>query len=269
MIVFPNGKINLGLNIVKKRADGFHNIESLLYPVPIYDALEFKASSGFSIEVLGKKIHGNTEDNILFKTWKLLHDRLHIPPIEIKLLKGIPVGAGLGGGSSDAMFLLKSLNSYFKLNLTSEIILSLGATLGSDCPFFVDNSQAIIKGRGEVVLPVNFSLNSMLLIIVCPDFQISTQEAFANIKTGKRHYQIEDLIKKPIEKWQNALVNDFEEVAFLKYPILQTIKDTLLINGAVYASLTGSGSALYGIFKQPVNMNKCFPDYFIWNGILK
>jgi 4-diphosphocytidyl-2-C-methyl-D-erythritol kinase len=268
MLVFPNGKINLGLSILNKRADGFHTIESLLYPVPIYDALEFKTSSKFSIEIYGIPIPGNLTDNILYKTWKMLHDQYQIPPVEIKLLKGIPLGSGLGGGSSDAVFLMKNLNLYFKLDVTNETILNTAASLGSDCPFFVENSPAIIKGRGEIVQSVNLSLKGMHLVIVCPDVQISTTEAFSQIKPGKQNPQLEDVIYKPIEQWQDTLVNDFEKIAFKKYPILKTIKDTMLSNEAVYTSLTGSGAAIYGLFRQSVNMRKYFPDYFVREGIL-
>lgn len=269
MIVFPNGKINLGLSIINKRADGLHNIESLLYPAPIYDALEFKPSSKFSIEISGIPIPGNMADNILFKSWKLLHDQYQIPPVEIKLLKGIPLGSGLGGGSSDAVFLLKILTTHFELGLEKEKMLNYAATLGSDCAFFLENTPAIIKGRGEFVQSVNLSLKGMHLVIVCPDLQISTQEAFSNSKPAKKHFMIENIVNKPVEQWQDILVNDFEKTTFEKYPLLQTIKDTLLSNGAAYASLTGSGAAIYGLFSQSVNIKKYFPDYFVRNGILK
>lgn len=268
MIVFPNGKINLGLSILNKRADGFHNIESVMYPVPIYDALEFKASSRFSLDAFGLDISGNSEDNILYKTWKLLYDELHIPPIDIKLLKGIPIGSGLGGGSSDAVFLLKSLNTHFKLGLPPETLLKYAVTLGSDCHFFLENSPAIIKGRGEIVTPINFSLKGMHFVIIYPDFQISTEEAFQGIETGNHYVPMKDLVDKPVVQWQEVWVNDFEKTTFKNYPILQTIKDTLLNKGAIYASLTGSGSAIYGLFRQSINIKKYFPDNFVRNGIL-
>jgi 4-diphosphocytidyl-2-C-methyl-D-erythritol kinase len=269
MIVFPNGKINLGLSIINKRADGFHSIESLLYPAPIYDAIEFKPSSKFSIDISGIPILGNETDNILYKSWKMLHNQYQIPHIEIKLLKGIPLGSGLGGGSSDAVFLLKILNTHFELGLEKEKTLNYAASLGSDCPFFLENTPAIIKGRGEFVQPINLSLQGMHLVIVCPDFQISTKEAFRNIKPRKRHFQIEDIVNKPVEQWQDILINDFEETAFEKHPLLRTIKDTLISHGAAYASLTGSGAAIYGLFRQSINIKKYFPDYFVRNGILK
>ena len=269
MIIFPNGKINLGLSIINKRADGFHNIESFIYPAPIYDALEFKPSLKFSIEIYGIPVPGNPANNILYKTWKLLYERHKVPPMEIKLLKGIPLGSGLGGGSSDAVFLLKSLNTYFKLDLANETMFRYAASLGSDCPFFLGNSPAIIKGRGEVVEPVNLSLKGMRLVIVCPDFQISTQEAFSNIIPGKKHFKMEDIVNKPVEQWQDILVNDFEKTVFKKYPLLKSIKETLISHGAVYSSLTGSGSAVYGLFRQSINIKKYFPDYVVRDGILK
>jgi 4-diphosphocytidyl-2-C-methyl-D-erythritol kinase len=269
MIVFPNGKINLGLSVLNKRADGFHNIESILYPVPIYDALEFQPSDQFSIEVFGIDIPGNTEDNILFKTWKLLHDDLQIPPINIKLLKGIPLGSGLGGGSSDAVYFLKSMNNYFELALPTEILLDYAASLGSDCPFFIENVASIVSGRGEIIEPLELSLEGMHIAVVCPEIAISTKEAFEETATGKPEKHIKDIINEPIADWQDKLLNNFEKTAFKKYPSLQKIKNTLLNAGAVYASLTGSGAAVYGLFRESVHIKKYFPDEIVWEGILK
>lgn len=268
MIVFPNGKINLGLSVVNKRADGYHNIESILYPVPICDALEFQTSSSFTMEIIGIQIPGNVEDNILYKTWKLLRDEHQIPPIDIKLLKGIPVGSGLGGGSADAVFLLKSLNTHFELGLNMEKLFNYASSLGSDCPFFLKNSASIIKGRGEIVQPINFSLKGMHLVVVFADIHISTKEAFCSIEPEGQTNRVEGIINKPIENWCKKLVNDFEKTALQNHPIIQTIKDKLISKGAAYVSLTGSGSAIYALFDQQINMKKYFPDYFVWNGIL-
>lgn len=269
MIVFPNGKINLGLSILNKRADGFHNIESILYPVPIYDALEFQPSDHFSIEVFGIDIPGNTEDNILYKTWNLLHKQHGVPAIDIKLLKGIPIGSGVGGGSSDAVFLLKSLNEYFELSLTADKLLEYATSLGSDCPFFIENAASIVSGRGEIIKPLEFSLKGMHIVIVCPEIAISTREAFHEIETGKPQIHLKEIINEPIAHWQDKLLNDFEKTAFKKYPSLQKIKTTLLNAGAVYASLTGSGAAVYGLFSESIHIRKYFPDAVVRDGILK
>lgn len=269
MIVFPNGKINLGLSVLNKREDGFHNIESIVYPAPIYDVLEFQPSKLFSIEVSGLVVPGEINENILFNSWNFLHQKHHVPPVEIKILKNIPLGSGLGGGSSDAAFLLKTLNNYYKLNLTSDNLKSYAASIGSDCPFFIENKASIIRGRGEDVEQIDLSLKGLYIIIVMPDVQISTKEAFQYIEKGKQKVNLKDIVTKPIEQWQDLLLNDFEGITFEKYPALKKIKDRLIGEGAVYSSLTGSGSAVFGIFKQAANMNKYFPDYKIQNGVLK
>ena len=269
MIVFPNGKINLGLSVLNKREDGFHNIESILYPAPIYDVLEFQPSKLFSIEVSGLKIPGEINENILFSTWNFLHQTHQVPPIEIKILKNIPLGSGLGGGSSDAAFLLKTLNNYYNLKLTSYDLKIYAASIGSDCPFFIENKASIIRGHGEIVEYIDLSLKDLHIIIVMPDVQISTREAFQYIEKGNQKVNLKDIVTKPIEQWQDQLLNDFERVTFKKHPVLKKIKDSLLGEGAVYSSLTGSGGAVFGIFKQPVNMKKYFPDYRVWDGVLK
>ncbi len=268
MIVFPNGKINLGLSVLNKRTDGFHNIESVVYPVPIYDALEFQPSRKFTLSLYGMKIPGEIENNIVFKAWKLLRDAYQIPPIDIKLYKGIPIGSGLGGGSSDAVFLIKCLNEYFELGLSTEILFQLAEKLGSDCPFFVKNSVSLIQGRGEILKSMDLSLKGKHIVIVRPEIQISTQEAFQEIEPSKPKIELIEVVSLPIEQWQDKLVNDFERLIFRKQPTIKEIKTVLKNEGALYTSLTGSGAAIYGIFEYTIDLKNNFPDYFVWDGIL-
>ena len=268
MIVFPNGKINLGLSVLNKRIDGFHNIESVVYPVPIYDVLEFQPSTKFTLSTYGMQIPGKTEDNIVYKAWELLQDEYKIPPIEIKLVKGIPIGSGLGGGSSDAAILIKSLNEYFELGLSAEILFQLAEKLGSDCPFFIKNSVTMIQGRGEILKRLDLSLKGKHIVIVCPEIQISTQEAFQKIQPSKPKIELSEAISLPIEQWQDKLVNDFEELIFKEHPTLKGIKTILKNECALYTSLSGSGAAIYGIFDNALNVKNKFPDCFVWNGIL-
>ena len=268
MIVFPNGKINLGLSVLNKRTDGFHNIESVVYPVPIYDALEFHPSKKFTLSLYGMQIPDETENNIVFKTWKLLQDAYQIPPIEIKLFKGIPIGSGLGGGSSDAASLIKCLNEYFELGLTTEILFQFAEKLGSDCPFFIKNSATLIQGRGEILKRLDLSLKGKYIVIACPEIQVSTKEAFQEIQPSKPKIELSEAISMPIKQWQDKLVNDFERLILKKYSILKKIKSILKNEGALYTSLTGSGAAIYGIFDHTINVKNKFPDYFIWDGIL-
>ena len=268
MIVFPNGKINLGLSVLNKRTDGFHNIESVIYPVPIYDALEFQPSGKFELSLYGMKISGEIENNIVFKAWKLLQDAYQIPPIEIKLFKGIPIGSGLGGGSSDAAFLIKCLNEYFELGLSTEILLQLAQKLGSDCPFFIKNEATLIQGRGEILKRLDLSLKGKHIVIVCPKIQISTQKAFQKIEPSKPKIELIEVISLPIKQWQDKLVNDFERLFFAKHPTLKKINTILKTEGALYTSLTGSGAAIYGIFDHTINLKNKFPDCFVWDGIL-
>ena len=268
MIVFPNGKINLGLSVLNKRTDGFHNIESVVYPVPIYDALEFQPSTKFTLSSYGIKIRGEVESNIIYKAWKLLRDTHQIPPIEIKLFKGIPIGSGLGGGSSDASFLIKYLNEYFDLGLSTEVLLQFAEKLGSDCPFFIKNTATLIQGRGEILKKLDLSLKGKYIVIVCPEVQVSTKEAFQEIQPSKSKTELSEAISLPIDQWQGKLVNDFESLILKKHPILKEIKILLKKKGALYTSLTGSGAAIYGIFDHTINVKNIFPDYFVGDGIL-
>jgi 4-diphosphocytidyl-2-C-methyl-D-erythritol kinase len=220
------------------------------------------------LEVYGLKIPGEISENILYKAWHLLHQNFVIPPIGIKILKGIPLGSGLGGGSADASFLIRSLNSYFKLNMSTDNLLEYAAVLGSDCSFFIKNKAAFVTGRGEIVEQVDLSLKGLHIAIVIPDIQISTKEAFQYIDYKEHASRLTEITKKPVDYWQDLLENDFERITFKKHPALKVIKDRMHAKGAIYASLSGSGGAVFGIFNQFISLNKYFPNYIIRHGVL-
>ncbi len=248
MICFSNAKINLGLQVTRFREDGFHNLRSVVYPVPLYDGVEFKPSEKFLLTVWGTGGEQLNKNNLIEKGWQLLSKRFDIPAVEVHLLKTIPVGSGLGGGSADAIFFLKEVLTHFQVELAEKELLQLAADLCSDCPFFVFNRPAYVIGRGNVVEPLDFSLAGYFLMLVFPDVSVSTPDAFKRIVPKAPEYNLKKVVlEKDFEAWQKILKNDFESVV-PKH--LLTIKTKLYDAGALYASLTGSGSAFYGIFKN-------------------
>lgn len=255
MILFPSAKINLGLRVTAKRNDGFHNIESLLYPISLQDVLEFKEAAVCKLKLYGKPIPGKLSENLLCKTWVLLKKYYDIPPLEVHLLKNIPAGSGLGGGSSDAAFFLKGLNDLFQLRITDEKLMDLAAQLGSDCPFFIQNTPALVSGKGEITEACRLDLSGLYLVLVVPGVHLSTGHLFSMIKPGIPDLPISEIIKLPIIRWQNLLRNDFEKIVFTHYPVLAKLKQELINRGALYASITGTGSALYGLFKTKPEIN--------------
>ncbi|WP_455586349.1 4-(cytidine 5'-diphospho)-2-C-methyl-D-erythritol kinase [Bacteroides sp.] len=252
MITFPNAKINLGLNITEKRPDGYHNLETVFYPVPIEDALEIHLSNDankkYSLHQAGVEIIGNEEDNLVVKAYLLLDKMFDLPPVDIHLYKRIPTGAGLGGGSSDAAFMLKLLNERFELGLTDENLEEYAATLGADCAFFIKNAPTYAEGVGNIFSPVSLSLKGYQILLVKPDIFVSTREAFSLIKPHKPEYSLKETISMPVSEWKGRLVNDFEASVFPQYPAIGKIKEDLYKNGAVYAAMSGSGSSVFGIF---------------------
>lgn len=246
MLLYPNAKINLGLNIVRKRTDGYHDIETLFYPVPgLCDILELVHADTFRMQVYNAEITG---ENLCEKAWRLLADRCGIPPVEIHLYKKIPMGAGLGGGSADAAFTLTGLNQLFKLGLPQDELAALAALLGSDCAFFVYNEPMLARGRGEILTPFPFSLgNHTLKIFPQPEF-VSTKEAYAGIVPREPAHRIETILRQPVETWKGLLVNDFEETVFAVHPRLAAARQALYDEGALYAAMSGSGSALFAIY---------------------
>lgn len=268
MICFPNAKINLGLHVTDKRPDGYHNIETVFYPIPVRDALEVVAAPEFSFSQTGITIDGPAEKNLVMKALNLLKDRFAIPPMEIHLLKAIPFGAGLGGGSSDAAFMLKLANSFCRLGLGEEELEALAASIGADCPFFIRNKPVFATGTGNVFTPVGLSLQGYFLCLVKPDIAVSTPEAYSLVKPARPEVSLKDIIMKPVSEWRGLLVNDFEESVFTRYPAIQNIKEKLYEAGAVYAAMSGSGSSAFGIFDKPVTMKEDFPGCYVWEGEL-
>lgn len=253
MITFPNAKINLGLSITEKRPDGYHNLETVFYPVPLEDALEIRTSSKaeqkFTLHQHGLEIVGNPEDNLVVKAYLLLDKEFHLPPIEIHLYKHIPSGAGLGGGSSDAAFILKLLNEHYQLNQSESQLETYAATLGADCAFFIKNSPTFAEGIGNLFSPVSLSLKGYQILIVKPTIFVSTREAFSNIRPHHPEHSIKDIIHRPVHEWKELLINDFEASVFPQYPVIGEIKKKLYSNGAIYASMSGSGSSVFGLFE--------------------
>lgn len=268
MICFPNAKINIGLNVLSKRQDGFHNIESIFYPVPVCDALEFVAADTMQLTVSGFTIPGKEEDNLVLKAYNTLTRIYKLPPLKIHLHKSIPVGSGLGGGSADTAFFIKTINEYFKLGMGMDELLALAGKLGSDCPFFIENRVMLVSGRGEVLQSSNLDLSGKYLLIIKPKTPVSTQLAFEIVKPGMSNISLAAILSKPIEQWKEFLVNDFEIPIYKKYPQIAAIKNNLYKHGAIYASMSGSGSAVYGLFKNKPELSKINPNYYFWVGKL-
>lgn len=252
MITFPNIKINLGLSITEKRPDGYHNLETVFYPVALEDALEIRtnpeAQQKFTLHQHGMEITGNPENNLVVKAYLLLDKEFHLPPVEIHLYKHIPSGAGLGGGSSDAAFMLKLLNEHYNLQLSDNQLEDYAATLGADCAFFIKNTPTYAEGIGNIFSPIELSLKGYRIMIVKPDVFVSTREAFANIRPHRPEYPVREVIRRPVAEWKDTLINDFEASVFPQYPVIGEIKEELYHQGAIYASMSGSGSSVFGLF---------------------
>ena len=270
MISFPNAKINLGLNITEKRPDGYHNIESVLYPVPLCDILEIiiAPDKQFEFRSSGLNMDCKEADNLCVKAYNLLHEHFDTPPVKMWLHKIIPSGAGLGGGSADAAFTLCMLDKIFNLELGKPKLIELATILGMDCPFFVDNLPALATGRGDVLTPLDFSLKGHTICIARPNIHISTAEAFAGAIAHPGEICLASLTAYSASSWRGKLYNQFEETLFVKFPQLQSLKDSFYDSGAVYASLSGSGSAVYGIFTSAPDLHAKFEDNFYWEGEL-
>lgn len=267
MITFPNAKINLGLNITEKRSDGYHNLETIFYPIKLQDALEVtrleESSEPFKLHISGTTLEGKPDDNLVVKAYNLLKQDFQLPPVDIHLFKHIPTGAGLGGGSADCAFMIKLLNEKFHLELSLEQMETYAAKLGADCAFFIQNKPVFATGIGNVFQPIDFSLKGYHLVLVKPNSSVATREAYANITPRKPEVSLLQIIKRPIETWKNSMKNDFEDSVFLTHPEIAAIKDKLYDLGAVYASMSGSGSAVFGIFNAPIeNVDEKFGECF-------
>ena len=255
MVLFPNCKINLGLNIISKREDGYHNLETVFYPLNITDALEIipnqTSDPAIEFSASGIQINGATENNLCVKAYLLLKkDFPQLPGIKMHLLKMIPIGAGLGGGSADGAFTLMLLNKKFSLNLSTDQLLNYAFALGSDCPFFIIGKPCFATRRGEKLKEINLNLSAYKFCIINPGVHINTGWAFFQIKAAKHFSGILEIINQPIETWKHKLINDFEEPVLRHYPQLQFIKEQLYKQGAIYAAMSGSGSTFFGIFNK-------------------
>lgn len=269
MVLFPHCKINLGLHVLSKRLDGYHEIETCFYPVPRFDVLEAIKSDSFSFDQTGFFIPGNESDNLCIKAYRLLKNEFDIGDVKIHLHKIIPLGAGLGGGSSDAAFMLKLLSDLFNLNLNFEQLGEYASMLGSDCAFFTQDKPMIGRGRGEILEDVDLSLKDYWIGMVKPEIHISTAEAYAGVSPNSPKNSLLDILKSPLETWQNKLQNDFEKSIFKKHPLLYELKEKFYSHGAIYSAMSGSGSTLFGIFEKQPSFQKQFEGMDYWEGELK
>lgn len=268
MILFPPAKINLGLRILRKRADGYHDLETGLLPVPWRDALEVIKSDTFSFQTSGLPISGEEESNLCVKAYRLLQHDFDLPPVAVHLHKIIPMGAGLGGGSSDAASTLVLLNDLFELTLSPSSLEEYAAQLGSDCPFFVDPRPRLASGTGTTLEELPLDLSGKHLVVVYPNVSVTTAEAYARVVPQQPDSDLRDLLTQPIETWKERVMNDFEASVFRQHPALADIKEQLYRSGAAYASLSGSGSALYGLFDEPADLPTAWKKYAVWEGEL-
>jgi 4-diphosphocytidyl-2-C-methyl-D-erythritol kinase len=268
MITYPNAKINLGLNIVEKRPDGYHNLETIFYPINLQDALEVteleNEEGEYKLKVSGVPIEGDAENNLVVKAYRLLKkDFPDMSPINIHMFKHIPTGACLGGGSADAAFMIKLLNEKFNLKLSIEKMEEYAAILGADCAFFIQNKPVFASGIGNIFENITLSLKGYYIVLVKPDIFVSTKDAFSHITPMHPNQSLKEIVRMPVETWRATMKNDFEESVFQKYPEIAAIKDKLYDMGAIYASMSGSGSSVFGIFREQVEhieevFNGCF-----------
>ncbi len=274
MLLFPNAKINLGLAVAERRRDGYHNLLTVFYPVGLTDILEIvpdfnKPNGHIHFRTTGIPINEEEDNNLCVKAYKLLSAEYELPAVSVHLHKIIPVGSGLGGGSSDAAFMLKGLNSLFKLEISEDKLEGYASRLGSDCAFFIRNYPVSAHGKGNLFKDINLKLNDYHIIIVCPPIHINTSEAYSYITPVNPEFPPEKTVCLPINEWKKKLRNDFEKSIFHRYPQIRYIKDKLYNIGALYASMSGSGASVYGIFKESPVIPKEFTEYFTWCGSLK
>ncbi len=250
MLTFPNAKINIGLYVTEKRNDGYHNLETIFYPIPLCDILEIVPSSENHdvLTLTGLPVPGDIHSNLVLKAVHLLRQSYNFPFLNINLHKIIPMGAGLGGGSADAAFALRLINQQFNLNISEEKMIDYALQLGSDCPFFIKNKAQFAQGRGEKMIDVLLSLNAYYLLLVFPDIHIGTKQAFQGVTPGKALFDLKTLNDLPVEQWQQNIHNDFEKSVFYLHPSLKEIYVRINAMGAEYCQMTGSGSCIYGIF---------------------
>ncbi len=259
MVIRANCKINIGLDILRRRGDGFHDLSTIMYPIHgLYDEVTIEAIDSSQIEFMSKGliIDCPPDKNLCVRAAKLVQQRYATPAVRITLNKIVPFGAGLGGGSSDATAVIMAMNSIFELNLSDEVLICLAAELGSDTAFFVRNTPQLCRGRGEIMSDIDLDLSRYTIAIIKPNIGVSTAQAYGGVTPTIPHTPLEELIIRPIEEWQECVKNDFEKNIFKLYPSLMQIKERLLNAGAIYASMSGSGSTIYGIFEDRKCLDK-------------
>ncbi len=274
MIAFPNAKINIGLNVVARRPDGYHDIETVFYPVNVQDALEINVKkiiktgrpllykmmekgtyyedATCSVTIKGNQLPGNPADNLVTRAYRMLLEDFDLPPVDIMLYKHIPSGAGLGGGSSDCANMILLLNRRFGLRMTASCMERYAARLGADCAFFIQNRPVLATGIGDVMQPISLSLKGYTVLLVKPDIEVSTKEAYSLVTPARPALELSDAIRLPVNEWRDTIGNDFEKSIFTLHPEIGALKDKMYEMGALYAAMSGSGSTVYGIFNAPV-----------------
>lgn len=266
MILFPNAKINLGLYVLNKRPDGFHNLETCFYPVPWFDILEIIPAEKTVFTSSGNTIPGNSEDNLCLKAYNALARDFYLPNVHLHLHKKIPIGAGLGGGSSDAAFVCKLLNKRFELGLTDQQLENYVRPLGSDCAFFIQNTPILAHEKGDIFTdPGIISLKDWWIFLIHPPIHVATKDAYQGVIPEENRKPLAEILRTPVENWKNELVNDFEISVFKKYPEIEKIKSLFYENGAIYASMSGSGSSVFGLFK---NKPDFFPAFHVYSSVI-
>lgn len=271
--IFPIAKINIGLYVTRRREDGYHDLETIFYPIPLHDNLSISllrmSDAPYALQTAGHKIEGDAKDNLIIKVYEQLKADFSLPPLDIYLYKRIPMGAGLGGGSSDAAAMMKLLNDTFKLGLSTEDMERRVAKLGADCAFFIKGKPAFATGIGDQLSPIELSLSGKHLVLVKPDIFVSTKEAYGGIVPSTPKYKLLEAINAPITEWRHTISNDFEKNVFRLYPKIEAIKETLYDMGAIYASMSGSGSTVFGLFPHAiVEAESVFNDCFVWQSKL-
>jgi len=256
MIIFPNAKINIGLNVINRRPDGYHNIETIFYPVKINDALEIIEADKLSFESSGLEIPGRAEDNLCIKSYHLLKKDFDLPPVKIHLHKHIPIGAGLGGGSADAAFFIRLINQNFNLGLTDESMSDYARKLGADCAFFICNKPVFVFDGGDEFEPIKLDLSNYKIVLVMPPVHVSTAEAYSGVKPAPVKQSLMELIYKPVVEWKNYIKNDFEDTVFKNHPEIRGVKAALYEAGAIYAGMSGSGASVFGIFDKTPDLKE-------------
>jgi len=269
MVLFPHAKINLGLQVIEKRLDGFHNIVSCLYPINWCDALEILEEPQFNFSTSGINIPGDPKHNLCVKAYQLIRERFDIPPVHVHLHKVVPIGAGLGGGSADGAFTLIGLRDMFDLPLSKPQLGQLAAKLGSDCAFFIDRRPVLATNTGDELEPITLSFPDGYLLIVTPPIQVNTGKAYSRLTPRAPSWDLKESLSRNLTDWPNLITNDFEKPIFEQFPIIARVKEVLLEKGASFASLSGSGSSVFGIFNESPPWREWFDkDYMIWEQTL-